>query len=260
MCGKFIRKGPWDQCCGKEGRTWYRAEGAIALLCSDPQIPPRWAYRAGTVLCHASFRRRDHVFISHIDNLSQCLTSHPQEGEEHKILGEAAASQGCKLYVAAGCRLWLYVGSMQLLGNKSFPKQEPQRLLSFHFISFLQEQFKKKIKKGLGLNHNLQELGNREQSGQELGDGGRKSVECIRSTRQLNCGFDGCFQSSVCRNTILYHSNPIKLGALCAKCSVLYANKSCSVNKPHLYSFFYTCLLTILYIFLLPYLQQFIPL
>lgn len=47
----------------------------------------------------------------------------------------------------------------------------------------------------------------------EPGDGGRKNVECIKSFRQLNCGFDDSFQSSVCRNTALYRTNLIKLGA-----------------------------------------------
>lgn len=72
-------------------------------------------------------------------------------------------------------------------------------------------------------------------------------MEGRSSSRQLNCGFDGCFESSKCRNTILCHTNLVKLGALCAKCSVLYADKFCSVNKPDFFRFLYITVFYSLY-------------
>lgn len=44
MCGMFIQKGLWDPVCGKEGRKYYRAEGAIELPWSDAcgSTEPGW--------------------------------------------------------------------------------------------------------------------------------------------------------------------------------------------------------------------------
>lgn len=38
MCGMFIQKDPWDHACGKEGRKYYRVEGAIELPGSGGHI------------------------------------------------------------------------------------------------------------------------------------------------------------------------------------------------------------------------------
>lgn len=46
----------------------------------------------------------------------------------------------------------------------------------------------------------------------------------------------------------LCHTNLIKLSALCAKCSVLYADKFCSVNNPDFFIFLYSTVSS-LYIF-----------
>lgn len=46
----------------------------------------------------------------------------------------------------------------------------------------------------------------------------------------------------------LCHTNLVKLNTLCAKCSVLYADKFCSVNIPDFFRFLYSTV-SILYIF-----------
>jgi hypothetical protein len=97
MCGMFIQKGLWDPVCGKEGRKYYRAGGAIELPWSDGHIQPSvdLQSRAGS-LSLSSFSWRDHVFIFHMTTCLDGGRAVPGKGKRAWCWGGGGCfKQGC---------------------------------------------------------------------------------------------------------------------------------------------------------------------